>query len=153
MKPVATPSKTQLAMIALIATAFSLTASSLAVLSVNQNLDSTGILTTTPNLRVYSNSACTNPREAITWGTVAAGSNTSQTIYIKNTGTGTMTLSLYTSNWTPIEANTYLTIGWDREEYKLSAGQTVAATLTLTADPSITGPFTFSCTITVSGTG
>jgi hypothetical protein len=102
---------------------------------------------------VYSDSACTTNMTSINWGSIAAGGTATQTVYVKNTGTGTMTLSLTASNWSPSGASTYITISWNQQGTQLSAGGSVAATLTLTVSSSITGITSFSNTITISGTG
>jgi hypothetical protein len=132
--------------------AFSLAASTLAVLTVNQNLGSSGTVTTSPNIGVFSNSACTNSLTTIPWGTITAGGSTTQTIYVKNTGTGTLTLGLSTANWTPAEASTYITVSWDKQGTQLSAGQSTQATVTITVSSSISSITNFSNTISISGT-
>ena len=138
--------------IILIAFAISLGASTLAVITVNQNLDASGTVTTSPNISVYSNSACTNTLTAISWGSITAGGSTTQTIYIKNTGTGTLTLELSITNWSPAQANTYITVSWDKQGTQLSSGQSTPAAITITASSSITGITNFSNTISISGT-
>lgn len=132
--------------------AFSLTASTLAVLTVNQNLGSSGTVTTSPNIGVYSNSACTNNMTTISWGSMTAGGSTTQTIYIKNTGTGTLTLGLSSTDWSPVQASTYITMSWDKQGTQLLAGQSTQATLTITVSSSITGITNFSNIISISGT-
>lgn len=139
--------------IAITIAAFSLVASTLAAITVNHDLTSTGTIATTPNIGVYSDAACTNAITSITWGSIAAGATTTQTVYVKNTGTGSMTLNLATSNWSPSGASTYITLTWNRQGNTLTAGQSTSATLTLTVSGSITGITTFSNTITISGTG
>jgi hypothetical protein len=102
---------------------------------------------------VYSDAACTTAKSAITWGSLAVGSSTTQTVYVKNTGTAAMTLSLSSSNWTPTNANTYITVSWDKQGASLAAGQSTPAVITLTVSSATTGITTFSNTITLSGTG
>jgi hypothetical protein len=121
--------------------------------TVTQQVSSTGTITTSPDIAVYSDEACTNVISAIDWGSVEAGSTGTQTIYVKNTGTGIMTLSMTVSNWTPSGAGTYITISWDQEGTQLLAGQSVAAMITLSASTSTVGISSFSNTITISGTG
>jgi hypothetical protein len=133
--------------------AVALTASTAAVLSVNQNVSSSGTITTTPNIGVYSDGACTTSMTSISWGSITAGGTATQTIYVKNTGTSTITLSLSTSNWSPSGASSYITASWNKDGTQLSAGQSVAATLTLTVSSSINGITTFSNTIVITGTG
>jgi hypothetical protein len=139
--------------IILVILAFSLVASTLAAITVNQNVSSTGTITTSPNIGVYSNSGCTINMTTVNWGSVVAGGTATQTVYVKNTGTGSMTLNLATTNWNPAGASTYITITWNQQGTVLTAGQSTAATITLTVSASITGITTFSNTITISGTG
>jgi hypothetical protein len=139
--------------LSLVIGALALTTTTLAVITVNQNLASSGTITTSPNIGVYSDSACTQNMTTFNWGTVAAGTSDTQTIYIKNTGTGAMTLSMSVNNWNPTAASTYMTLTWDKQGAQLSAGQTTTATLTLTVAPNISGITTFSNSITISGSG
>lgn len=138
--------------IVLTVVAFALAASTLAAITVTQNISSSGVVTS-PNIGLYSDSACTTNMTSVNWGSVAAGDAATQTVYVKNTGTGAMSLSLAVSNWSPSGASTYITISWNKQGTQLSAGQSVAATLTLTVSSSITGISSFSNSITISGTG
>jgi hypothetical protein len=90
---------------------------------------------------------------SMNWGSLAAGGTATQTVYVKNTGSAPMTLSLATSNWNPTVASSYITISWNQQGTQLAPEQAVAATLTLTVSPSITGITSYSDTITISGTG
>jgi hypothetical protein len=90
---------------------------------------------------------------SVNWGSISAGGVATQTVYVKNTGTGTITLSLTTSNWNPAGASTYIAISWNQQGTQLSTGQAVVATITLTVSPGITGISSFSDTMTISGTG
>jgi hypothetical protein len=149
--PIAKTSK--ILVVILIAVALALTTTTLGVLNVSQNVTSSGTITTSPNIGVYSNSNCTTTLTSINWGSIIAGGNATQTFYVKNTGTGIMTLSLSVSNWSPSGASTYLTISWNQQGTQLSAGQSVAATITLAVSSSITGITTFTNTIAITGTG
>ncbi len=152
--------------------AFALASSTLGAIVVSQNLPSSGSITVpspsptptptptpsqspiaAPNVGVYSNSACTTNKTSITWGSIAAGGTASQTVYVKNTGTATMTLNLAVTNWAPASASNYITITWNRQGTQLAAGQSISATLTITVSASITGITDYSNTITISGTG
>jgi hypothetical protein len=55
--------------------AFSLVASTLAAITVNQDLTSSGTIATTPNIGVYSDAGCTSAITTITWGSIAAGAS------------------------------------------------------------------------------
>jgi len=150
---VATIQTTKTIVILLTIAAFALTASTYAAVQVNQSVNSIGTIATSPNIGVYSDAACTNAITSVNWGSIAAGGSSSQTIYIKNTGTGSMTLSMITSAWSPSNANTYITISWNKEGTVLATGQIATATLTATVSSSITGISSFSNTITFYGTG
>ena len=145
--------KSTLLTIVFIAAALALTVTTWAAVTVNQNISSTGSIATAPNIGVYSDSACTTSLTSINWGSITAGGTVTQTVYVKNTGTGSMTLSLTVNNWNPATASTYISVSWNQVGTQLSAGQSVAATLTLTVSSSITGITSFSNTITISGSG
>ncbi len=149
--PISKASK--LAVVIVVAVALALTMTTYSIVNVNKNVSSFGTITTSPNIGVFSDSACTANMSSINWGTVAAGGSTTQTVYVQNTGTGTITLSLAASNWNPTTASTYLTIGWNQQGTQLAAGQSVAATITLTVASTITGFTSFSNNIAITGTG
>jgi len=132
--------------------ALAITVTTYAAITTTKDVSSTGTITTSANLGIYSDSACTNALSTISWGSVTAGTNATQTIYVKNTGTGTMTLNLSTNSWTPTNANTYITITWNKNGSTLSAGQSTAATITIAVSSSITGITSFSNTISITGT-
>lgn len=142
-----------IAITALITVSIILTATTFAAIGVNKNLSSSGIVAVTPNLGVYSNSACTVPASTINWGSLSPGGTTNQTIYVKNTGNGTsLYLSMITSNWSPEGVDQSINITWDRENTRLMPGKAIAATLTLTVSPSIVDISDFGVEITISGT-
>ena len=143
----------KVALILLVAAALAVTVATAAVVTVNQNVGSSGTITTSPNIGVYSDSNCSNNMTSISWGSIAAGGTASQTVYVKNTGTGTMTLSMTVSGWNPSNANNYMAISWNQAGTQLSGGQSVAAIITLTVYSNVTGISSFSNTIQISGTG
>jgi hypothetical protein len=139
--------------IALVIIAIALTLTTYAAISTSQSLPSNGQVTTSANLEVYSNSACTTPMSSINWGTLTAGANITQTIYIKNTGSGlALTLSMGASNWTPTGANGPITLTWNQAGTRLQPGQSVATTLTLSVSSNIADVTNFSVQINITGT-
>ncbi len=143
-----------LTVIAILTIGSFVTFSAFSVVNAAKSVPSSGnVKTTTPNIGVFSNSACTSNLAAIKWGTVTAGASITQTAYIKNTGTGKVTLSLAASNWSPTTASTYITVSWNQQGTQLSAGKSVAATIKLTASSTIAGLTNFTNIITISGTG
>jgi len=122
-----------------------------AALSASRTVPLSGTITTV-NVEAYSDSACTVPCTALNVGTVNPGSTVTQTVYIKNTGTVPVTLTMATSNWSPANANSYLTLSWNRPNYVLNAGLSVQATLTLVVASDTGSLTTFSVSVTITGT-
>jgi hypothetical protein len=122
-------------------------------IKVNQNMSSSGTIITTSNIGVYCDTRCTTNMTSIRWGSVTPGNSINQTVYVKDTGVNVITLSLATNNWSPTDANTYITISWNQQGTQLSPGQLVPAVLTLAVASNTTGITSFSNSITISGTG
>lgn len=122
------------------------------LLTVSKTLTSTGSVKAI-NVEVYWDLACTQVVSSIDWGTPEPGDSINQTVYIKNTGTAPMNLSLSTSGWVPVEAGNYLTLSWDREGAVVAAEGIVQALLTLDVSSSVTGITDFSFDIVIEGTG
>ena len=149
------PKASKLTLIVLTIAAIALAGLTIATITVKQNVPSSGTIAAGPNVGVYSNSACTNPITSIDWGTIQPGANTSQTIYIENTGDTQMAPSITIDGWTPSNAGSYITITWPTlpAEIQPGASNAVAVKLTLTVSSSITGISSFSNSITITGTG
>jgi hypothetical protein len=138
---------------ALIVIMASLAITTFAALGVNKNISSSGSITVTANLGVYSDSACQNAITTINWGSITPGQDIARTIYIKNTGLGTsLTLSMETSNWSPANANGPITITWDKQGTVLAPAQSTAAVLTLSVSSSISGVTDFGVQVDIIGT-
>lgn len=101
---------------------------------------------------VYTTSACTTKVTSLDWGTLAPGDSKTQTVYIKNEGSVPIVLSMTVGNWTPSNAQNYITVTWNRQSTTLTAGSVISATLTLSVSSSISGITTFSFDITITGT-
>ena len=140
------------AIIAIAVTGIFLTVVSAGVLTASQSVTSSGTITAV-NVGVYADSGCTQSCSNIDWGTLPPGNSTNRIVYVKNTGTVPVTLSLSTTNWTPSNANNYLTLSWDRTNYVLNAGSSIQATLTLTASSGAGSLTSFSFNVVITGTG
>jgi len=138
--------------LAIIVVVMLLSLSTLGLLTISQNISSSGTITTV-NVGVFSDSQCTQPLSTINWGSVSPGSTVSRTVYIKNTGGLPLTLSMSTSSWNPVTAGDFMAITWNRENAVLNAGDSVSAELVLTVDSDITEVTAFSVNIIISGTG
>ena len=130
-------------------------ASSLVVsglLTVSKTLSSTGSVKAI-NVEVFWDLACTQVVSSIDWGTPEPGDSVNRTVYVKNSGSAPMNVSLSASGWVPVEAGNYLTLSWDREGAVVAVDEVVQAVLTLDVSGSITGITDFSFDIVIEGTG
>jgi hypothetical protein len=118
----------------------------------SQSIQMSGIIAST-NIGVYSDSACTQSLTSISWGTISPGASVTRTVYIKNLGTTSVTLSMSTANWNPTTANGPISLAWNQESTVLTANQVATATLTLSTSSTVNGITTFSVDIVISGTG
>ena len=142
------------AAIAIAATGLFLTLLTSGLLLTSQTVPSNGTVLSTVNVGVYNDQVCAQNCTSINWSTIAPGSSTTKTFYVKNTGTLPMTLNMATTGWNPSNANGPITLGWNREGAVLNASQSINATLTLTVSPTIDSSITdFSFNITITGTG
>jgi len=120
-------------------------------LIATQTVPSNGTISAV-NIGVYSDSQCTQNCTNVSWGTIPPGTTPTQTVYVKNTGNTPVTLTMTTGNWTPINANTYLTLTWNRQNIVLNAGQSTSATLTLAAAADTGSLINFSFNVIITGT-
>jgi len=150
--PLAKASK--LTVIILTIAAIAVAGLTVATTTVNQNIPSSGTVTAGPYVGVFSDSACTNQITSIGWGSIGPGGNTSQTIYVENTGAAQMAPSISVGSWSPSDAVNYLTVTWSTLPSEIQPGVTnaVPVTLTLTVSSNITGISSFSNAITITGT-
>jgi hypothetical protein len=124
-----------------------------AALSVNQKVPSSGSVTVSANLGVFSDGACQNATSTINWGTPTPGTNVTRTVYIKNTGSGvSLSLSMATSNWIPENANGPITAVWNQNGARLYPGQSTPAIITLIVSPTIADITNFNVQISIIGT-
>ena len=119
--------------------------------TVNRHLPSSGNIAAI-NVGLYINAACTQKLESIDWGDIAPGESVNKVIYLKNTGTTEIALSMTTSNWNPSIANGPITITWNREGILLEQGAVTFATLTLETLEDTVGITAFSVSILIVGT-
>jgi len=79
----------------------------------------------------YWDLACTQTVSNIDWGLLEPASETTITIYVRNTSPSSAILNMTTRNWTPQGTETYISLSWDREGFELNPNQTVEVKLTL----------------------
>jgi hypothetical protein len=139
------------AAIAIAATGLFLTLLTTGLLMSSQTLQSNGTVTAV-NIGVYSDSSCTQNLTSINWGSIYPGNSTTRIMYVKNTGSLPVTLTMTTESWVPLNASTYISLSWDQEDTVLTAGQSTTATLTLSASPNAGNITSFSFNIIITGT-
>jgi hypothetical protein len=138
--------------VAMVIIALALTVTTFAAITNSQKISSTGSVNVSPNLGVFSDSACTVSLNNISWGNITAGTNVQRTIYIKNISNGcSLTLNMMTSNWS-FTNNENMTLTWNQEGSKLNPGASTSAVLTLAVSPDIVDITTFSIQISIIGT-
>lgn len=123
-----------------------------AVLISRTNLGGSGTIVYPDYLVVYGDEAKTKVLSAIDWGSIGVGQSSQVTIWVQNNANFSVKLGSTTSAWLPSGVNQYLSVSFSSENFVLSPHQSVAADLTLTVSPSISGVSNFSNTITISGT-
>ena len=119
--------------------------------TVNRHLPSSGNIAAI-NVGLYINAACTQKLESIDWGDIAPGESVNKIIYLKNTGTTEIALSMTTNNWNPSIANGPISITWNKEGILLEQGAVTSATLILDTSEDVSGITTFSVSILIVGT-
>jgi len=135
--------------IALAATGIFLTLVTAGII-VTQTVPSTGTVTTV-NVGVYSDSECTQNCTSISWGSIYPGNSTSRIIYVKNTGTVPITITMTSGSWAPTDADDYLTLTWDQQNTVLDVDESVSASLTLSVDSDTGDLADFSFNIVITG--
>jgi hypothetical protein len=127
------------------------------VLNSSQTLPSGGTVASiqpTLNIGVYADSDCTQSASFVGWGTLNPGDSVTRTVWIKNLGTATATLSMSTNNWSPANANTWIGVAWNANGRALAPNEVTQATLTLTVSASVDSSIsTFNFNIQITGTG
>ena len=137
--------------IAMAITGLFLTMLTAGVLTSTQSVQSSGTISAV-NVGVYSDPSCTINCTSLDWGTLSPGGTVTKSIYVKNTGSVSVTLSFSTSNFVPSNAQNHLTATWNRGNYVLQAGGSIMATLTLTASLNSGSISAFSFNIVITGT-
>ena len=101
---------------------------------------------------IYWDQSCTNRTLSFDWGPIEPGSNKIFAVYIRNEGDSAACLFMKTSNWTPSEASSYMTLNWNYSGQILSVDQVIPLELILAVSPSITGITHFSFDTTIDTT-
>jgi len=136
--------------IALVAVMGALLATYAALTSVYTVHNATGV--NSIGVGVFLDSACTEPVTTINWGMLNPGAAPTQTVYVSNNGTASVTLTLTTGNWNPSAAQGNFTVSWNQQNATLAAGGVVPAVITLSVSSSAVGISSVTFDITITGT-
>lgn len=143
-------------LIAIVFIAIALSVVTAGVLNAQQNVPAQGhlggsITTNTVNIGVYTDLQAKTLCTDIDWGTLNSGNIATKTIYIKNTGNITETLSMTVKDWNPQTATSSIFLTWNKESATLQAGAIVPATLTLNVADDTGDISDFDFNIVISG--
>jgi len=102
------------------------------------------------NTGIYSDQACTTPVQTIHWGLIEPGATASQTVYVRNEGDTTTTLTMTLSNWVPTDSSNHMSINWNYTGQTLDVNQVIPITFTLQVSENVHGISDFSFDITIA---
>ena len=104
-------------------------------------------------VEIYWDQACTNRTLSLNWGFIEAGSSNNLTIYVRNEGNSAVSLRISTSNWTPPNASSQMSLVWDYSGQILKTNEVIPVKLTLMVNPTIVDitDFSFETIITAIG--
>ena len=107
---------------------------------------------TTIDIEVYWDITALKPCTSIDWGTLKPAENKTITLYVKNTGNNDITGSMAVTDWEPLEAADFITLGWDFGVNPLKPNRTRTTHFTLRVSPAIENITHFYFNIVVTGT-
>ena len=140
-----------LAVLGLVVVVAATALTTLGLLSSSRSVQSHGAIKAV-NVGVYWDSGCTNASVSIGWGLLSPGASGNVTLFVRNEGNLPVRLSLSTQGWSPANASSYMSLGWNRDGYVLAVGNVTSATLTLSVSSGISGITDFSFTTVITGT-
>jgi len=108
--------------------------------------------TSSVNIGVFSNSACTSAESSISWGQLKPGGTSSVTVYVLNEGSQPVTLSLSLTNLSPSTLSSDITLTWNYAGQTLAASSSLEVTLSLALSASVSNTNNFTFNVVISGT-
>lgn len=113
-------------------------------------MKNTGIIKSI-NCVVYWERDCLTVVTDIDWGTLDPNTSKNRLLYIRNEGSGNITLQLTTENWIPDNCTYYITLTWNYGNQVIVPDEVILITFTLTISANITGINNFTFDIIISG--
>lgn len=139
------------ALIVFAAVAVSMVSSVLAVRQTGKPINKNGVVKAL-NVGIYQDFDCTKALSYASWGTVASGTSSNMTIYIRNLGNAAVVLNMTVTSWIPIAASSCLTCTWNQEGFTLKAKGKVQAVLVLSVSNEAVDINDFSFVTIISAT-
>jgi len=102
---------------------------------------------------VYKDVNCTIPVLEIDWGIVEPDESKNFSAYIKNESNVPINLTMWTENWDPVNASSFITCSWNHSASEIPVDASIPATFVLNVDPATVGIDTFSFIIVIVGNG
>ena len=102
---------------------------------------------------VYKDVNCTIPVLEIDWGIVEPDESKNFSAYIKNESNVPINLTMWTENWDPVNASSFITFSWDYSASEIHVDASIPAIFVLNVDPATVGIDTFSFIIVIVGNG
>ena len=102
---------------------------------------------------VYKDVDFTIPVTSIDWGLVEPGEQKNYTAYIKNESNVPINLNLWTEDWDPANASSFITLTWSYDGTKIAVDDSIAVTFVLDINATISGIDAFAFTIVIVGSG
>ena len=139
-------------LVALITMSLSLVAQGFSAMQTTKAFSNTGTLKKI-GVGIYTNSLCNNPVSSLSWGLIEPNCNQYLTAYVKNEGNSPTTISLHSSNWNPLNAESYVSITWNYDGEILDPEESIRVTFILTVSPNVEEISTFNFDVIIVGTG
>lgn len=102
---------------------------------------------------VYKDVNCTVPVSEIDWGILEPGETKNFSACIKNESNVPISLTMWTENWNPTDASSFISLTWDYDESEIPVDGSMPATVVLQVDPATPGIDAFSFIIVIVGSG
>jgi hypothetical protein len=104
-------------------------------------------------IEVFTNEDFSRANIPIKWRDMSPGEWDTKTIYIKNTSTIQVTVSMTVTDWSPASAVGSINIQWNSEGALIQPGAAIPVVITCTVSPTTTGLTNYSCNINIIATG
>lgn len=102
---------------------------------------------------VYKDVNFTIPVTSIDWGLVEPGEQKNYTAYIKNESNIPITLTMWTEDWDPANASSFITLTWSYDGSEIVVDDSIVVTFFLDVNATISGIDAFAFTFVIVGSG